>query len=185
MVIRTVLQVVARGNGRCDMYCIRWIHDIFVIEALISRLTNNIWGTILLMRTDSNTPPAKDGVVAAVDTTPDPSQLSEKTKRSLKRRKQICVKKIRERFSDDAILDKCAAIEEPCTSKKNTKGESKTNVTETRPYVSANDFNGVLCFTESRKDTKKYQKVEVITSAGFKAPANAVAAVRAAVELSR
>nr|GEV24278.1 hypothetical protein [Tanacetum cinerariifolium] len=34
------------------------------------------------------------------------------------------------------------------------------NVTETSPCVSANDFNGVLCFTKPRKGTKKYQKVE-------------------------
>nr|GEX81348.1 hypothetical protein [Tanacetum cinerariifolium] len=64
------------------------------------------------------------------------------------------------------------------------EGESKTNVIETNSSVSADDFDEVLRFTESRKGKNKYRNAEDAALDVSKSAAYAVAA-RAAVELSR
>ncbi|GKC03989.1 IST1-like protein [Tanacetum coccineum] len=66
------------------------------------------------------------------------------------------------------------------------EGESKTNVIETNSSVSADDFDEVLRFTESRKGRNKYRNAEDAAQDVFESAAYAAAAAtRAAVELSR
>ncbi|GJY46020.1 IST1-like protein [Tanacetum coccineum] len=68
---------------------------------------------------------------------------------------------------------------------KQGEGESKTNVIETNSSVSADDFDEVLSFTESRKGRNKYRNAEDAAQDAFESAAYAAAAARAAVELSR
>ncbi|GJR98250.1 IST1-like protein [Tanacetum coccineum] len=69
---------------------------------------------------------------------------------------------------------------------KQGEGESKTNVIETILSVSADDFDEVLRFTESRKGRNKYRNAEDAAQDVFESAAYAAATTaRSAVELSR
>lgn len=59
------------------------------------------------------------------------------------------------------------------------EGESRANVAETSSSVSADDCDGVLTFTESRKGTKKYLNVEYVAQAASKLTTYEVAGTRA------
>ncbi|GJQ92865.1 IST1-like protein [Tanacetum coccineum] len=66
---------------------------------------------------------------------------------------------------------------------KQGEDESKTNVIETNSSVSADDFDEVLSFTESRKGRNQYRNAEDAAQDAFES-AYAAAAARATVELS-
>ncbi|GJR27827.1 IST1-like protein, partial [Tanacetum coccineum] len=67
---------------------------------------------------------------------------------------------------------------------KQGEDESKTNVIETNSSVSADDFDEVLSFTESRKGRNQYRNAEDAAQDAFESVAYAAAAARATVELS-